>query len=220
MRRKQFNIEAIPDFMAGFYSLIARKISCIRDIHTEVAGEVAAEISSGRLLDIGTGPGYVPFEIAKRAPGLEIIGIDLSSGMIEIADRNARESGISERVKFEVADAARLPFEEGYFDFVISTLSLHHWRNPAACIKEIHRVLKENGRAYIYDLRRDATKEAGSQLKKKYGWFLSFLFLKIVMLHSSITLSDTEKIISSLEVNFTQKTVQEKGVILKLYMIK
>jgi ubiquinone/menaquinone biosynthesis C-methylase UbiE len=220
MRRKQFKIEAIPDFMAGFYSLIARKSPCIRDIHTEVAREVAAEISSGRLLDIGTGPGYVPFEIAKRAPGLEIIGIDLSSGMIEIADRNARELGISERVRFEVADAARLPFEEGYFDFVISTLSLHHWRNPAACIKEIHRVLKENGRAYIYDLRRDATKEAESQLKKKYGWFLSFLFLKIVMLHSSITLSDAEEIISSLEVNFTQKTVQEKGVILKFYMIK
>jgi ubiquinone/menaquinone biosynthesis C-methylase UbiE len=220
MRRKQFKIEAIPNFAAGFYSLIARKNPCIRDIHIEVAQDVAAQVSSGRILDIGTGPGYVPFEIARRAPGLEIIGIDLSSAMVEIANRNAKELGVSERVKFEVADAANLPFEPGYFDFVISTLSLHHWRNPAACIKEIHRVLKENGRVYIYDLRRDITKEAKLQLKKKYGWFLYFLFLKIVMFHSSITSSDAKEIIYSLEVNFAEKSVQEKDVILKLQMIK
>jgi len=220
MRRKQFKIEGIPNFAAGFYSLIAKKSPCIRDIHLEVAQQVAAEISSGRLLDIGTGPGYVPHEIAKIAPGLEIIGIDLSSKMIEIANRRAKELGVSERVKFKVADAASLPFEKGYFDLVISTLSLHHWRDPVACIREIHRVLKENGRAYLYDLHRDITKEAQLQLKNQYGWFLSFLFLKIVMLHSSISSSYAKEILSSPELTFAQKSVQEMGVILKLNMIK
>ena len=42
------------------------------------------------------------------------------------ANRNASELGLSNCVKFEVANAASLPFQDGYFDFVVSTLSLHH----------------------------------------------------------------------------------------------
>ena len=217
---KKFKIEGIPNFAAGFYSFVARKSPCIRDIHIQAAEEVAAEISAGRLLDIGTGPGYVPFEIAKRAPGLEIVGIDLSSAMIEIANRNAKELGVAGRVKFETANASSLPFQDGYFDFVISTLSLHHWRNPAAYLKEVYRVLKENGRAYIYDLRRDTAKETNLEIKKKYGWFLSFLFLKIVRAHSSMTLKEAEDILSCVEANFKQKGVQADGVMLNLKMLK
>ena len=101
--------EAIPNVVSGIYAFIARKSPFIRDIHQEVAKEVCAKISSGRVLDLGTGPGYLPFEIAKRTPGLEITGIDLSSGMVELARKKAQELGLSNRVKFEVANAARLP---------------------------------------------------------------------------------------------------------------
>lgn len=220
MIERKLRIEAIPNFAVKFYAFIARKSPCIRDIHQEVAEEVCSKISLGRILDIGTGPGYLPFEIAKRAPGLEIAGIDLSSGMVEVANKNAKESGFSNRVKFKVANAASLPFEDGYFDFVISTLSLHHWLKPAEYIKEIHRVLKKSGQAYIYDIWRDTPKEIDVQVRNKYGWFLSFLFLVVVRAHSSITLKDAERILSSLEVNFAEKSAQTKGAVLKLQFLK
>ena len=220
MIKRKLKIEGIPNFAVKIYAFIAKKSPCIRDIHQEVAEEVCAKISSGRILDIGTGPGYVPFEIAKRAPGLEIMGIDLSSGMVKVAEKNAEKLGVSNRVKFKVANAASLPFENDYFDFVISTLSLHHWAKPVEYIKEIHRVLKKNGRAYIYDIWKDTPKEIDMQVRKKYGWFISFLFLTVVRSHSSITLKEAEEILSSLEVNFAEKSTQTKGTVLKLQFLK
>ena len=220
MIKKRFRVEAIPNFAAKFYAFIARKNPTIRDIHQEVAQEVCAKISSGKILDVGAGPGYLPFEIAKRAPGLELVGIDLSSGMVDLANNNAEKLGLSDRVKFKVANVGSLPFENEYFDAVISTLSLHHWLRPAEYIAEIHRVLKKNGQAYIYDIWKDTPKEVDAQVKKKYGWFLSFLFLTVVRSHSSITSKEAEEILASLKVNFTEKSTLTKGAVLKLQLLK
>ena len=213
-------IEAIPNFVAGIYAFIARKNPSIRDIHQEIAKEICAKISSGRILDLGTGPGYLPFEISKRSPNLKITGIDLSSGMVDMARKKAKELGLSNRVTFEIANAASLPFEDGSFDFVVSTMSMHHWLDPKACFKEIHRVLKNNAEANIFDIRRDTTKEVNTEFTKKYGWFLSFLFLKFVRAHSSMTLKTAEDILSSVDAPFSKKSAQGIGVVLKLQVVK
>lgn len=218
--KKLLKIEGIPDLAAKVYSLIARKSPLLRDFYKEVAEEVRSKISSGRILDVGTGPGYLPLEIAKRSQSLEIIGIDISSAMVKIASRNAENMGFSGRVMFQLGNAASLPFEDGHFDFVVSTVSLHHWLRPAECLKEIYRVLKDNGEAWIYDIRRDTPEEVNAQVRRKYGWFLSFLFLKIVRAHSSVTLRGIEEILSSPEVGFSKKSVEDKGVILKLRLLK
>jgi len=213
-------IEAIPSFAAEWYSWIARVNPVIRDIHRDIAEELSSQITSGKLLDIGTGPGYVPLGIAKKSPQLEIIGADLSPKMVEIAQGNASEQGLSGRVKFQLADAATLPFENGSFDLVISTLSLHHWAHPDKAFKEIYRVLKKNGKAYIYDIRKDTTQEVEDAVRRKYGWFLSFLFLTVVRSHSSMLLTEAEKILSSAAAAFSQKNVQAKGVVLCLQAVK
>jgi ubiquinone/menaquinone biosynthesis C-methylase UbiE len=216
---RRFNIEKIPNFAAWVYALIARKNPCLRDAHIEIAKEICAKVSSGRVLDVGTGPGYLPFEIAKRAPGVEITGIDLSSAMVEMAIRKSRELGFFQRVKFQVASAGSLPFEQGYFDLAVSSLSLHHWLKPAEYLKEISRVLKENGKVYIYELRKNIPKEVRAQLQKKYGWLLAFIFVKVARIHS-ISLGEAERIISSLGAEFSGKSVREEGVLLKFEMIK
>jgi len=218
--KKLIKIEGIPSFGAKIYSLIGRKMPFLKDLYNEVAEEITARISSGKILDVGTGPGYLPLEIAKRAANLEIVGIDISPVMVKIAKRNAKDRGFSERVKFQIGNAANLPFDDGYFDFVISTLSFHHWLKPIECLNEIYRVLKENGEAWIYDVRRDTPKEVNAKLRDKYGWFLSFLFLNIVRAHSSVRRRDAEEILSSSEIVFSKKTVEDKGVILKLRLLK
>jgi SAM-dependent methyltransferase len=71
-----------------------------------------------RILDIGTGTGKAARVAASRFPGSEVVGIDLSPAMIEEA-RRVLPSDLAGRVRFEVADASALPFEEGAFDLII-----------------------------------------------------------------------------------------------------
>lgn len=216
----RIKIEGIPSLGAKAYSLIARKSPFLKDFYKEVAEEVCLKISSGKILDVGTGPGYLPIEIARRSQNLEIIGIDVSPTMVNIASRNAEKTGLSKNVRFQIGSAASLPFKDGYFDFVVSTGSFHHWLKPIECIKEIYRVLKENGEAWIYDIRRDTTEEVNTVLRKRYGWFLSFLLLNIIRAHSSVILREAEEILSSPEIGFSKKRVEDKGVMLKLRLLK
>lgn len=191
----------------------------MRDVRSEIARDICSNIHSGKILDIGTGPGYLPIEIAKISSGVKIIGIDLSSSMVEIAARNAGSSGLSDRVQFRIANAGNLPFEDGDFDSVISTLSLHHWRHPVEYLKEISRVLKTGGEICIYDFCREIKEKTKAEMRSKYGWFLAAIFLMMAYAHS-VKLKELENIVPFLESNFSQICVEDKGVLFKFRLKK
>ena len=109
----------------------------------------------GEAIDIGCGPGYLVLELAKRSKGLHAIGMDCSEEMLIQADSNARASGLAGRTSFKMGNAEKIPFGDHSFDLVVSTLSLHHWKNPIAVMDEIVRVLKPGGGFLVFDLRRD-----------------------------------------------------------------
>jgi SAM-dependent methyltransferase len=109
----------------------------------------------GEAIDIGCGPGYLVLELAKRSKGLHVIGMDCSEAMLVQAEENARASGLAGRITFTIGNAEEIPFGDHSLDLVVSTLSLHHWKNPIAVMNEIVRVLKPGGGYLIFDLRRD-----------------------------------------------------------------
>jgi SAM-dependent methyltransferase len=142
---------------ASLYNVVAPKV--LRPLYRRVADDVIAlpglialrEIAA--ILEIGSGPGELALEIARRLPGVEVVGIDLAEVMIDRAAGRARAERLDPRVRFVLADAAALPLADGSFDVAVSTLSLHHWADPAAVLAEIGRVLRPGGVALIYDLR-------------------------------------------------------------------
>ena len=71
-----------------------------------------------RVLDLGTGTGVVALALGERYPGAEVVGVDLSSGMIEEA-RSKLPPALAGRVRFEVGDAAALEYPDGAFDLVV-----------------------------------------------------------------------------------------------------
>jgi ubiquinone/menaquinone biosynthesis C-methylase UbiE len=213
-------IEAIPSFVSGIYAFIARKSSFMRDIRARVVEEVCAKIPSGKVLDVGTGPGYLLFEIARKSPALELYGIDLSWGMVDMAKKTARKAGLEKRVQFEVANASTLPFQAGYFDFVVSTMSLHHWSDPAADFKEVCRVLKPGASAYIYDFRKDISDRTRVEVRQKYGWFVSHIFMTVARIHSWKTKKDAEDFLAGVDLGSCRKSVQELGAILRIELKK
>jgi ubiquinone/menaquinone biosynthesis C-methylase UbiE len=70
-----------------------------------------------RALDLGTGTGDGAFAVARRFPRAEVVGIDIAESMIAEARRKTSPE-LADRVRFEVGDAAALPFEDGAFQLV------------------------------------------------------------------------------------------------------
>jgi ubiquinone/menaquinone biosynthesis C-methylase UbiE len=130
------------------YDVMARRV--LRGMYRRFAADAAATVPrDGAVLDIGTGPGVLLVELAKRRPDLTLTGVDLSADMVAAAVRNLGSFG--ERATARVGDATDLPFPDGSFDLVVSSLSLHHWDDPEAAAPELVRVLRPGGRVHIYD---------------------------------------------------------------------
>ena len=110
-------------------------------------------IKKGMAMEIGPGPGYLGLEWLKKTDKTNLKGVEISSEMIKIADRNAKEYGFEHRIEYVQSDAQHIPFEDNHFDGVFTSGSLHEWAQPISIFNEIFRVLKSRGRYIISDLR-------------------------------------------------------------------
>lgn len=113
-----------------------------------------AEIQPGeRVLDVGCGPGSLTIPAARKV-GIEgkAAGIDASPEMIDVATRKARKQGLE--IDFRVVPIEALPFGDGEFDVVLSSLMLHHLPDDvkAQGLGEVLRVLKPGGRLIAIDI--------------------------------------------------------------------
>lgn len=126
----------------------------VGNLYRRVAAETAVELTQGTVLDVGCGPGTVALELARRAPGLRVAGVDISADMVALAREQAAQSGLGGRLRFEVADGAALPFADASADLIISTLSMHHWERKGTVLAELARVIRPGGEIRIYDVWR------------------------------------------------------------------
>jgi SAM-dependent methyltransferase len=119
-----------------------------------IAADIAAVAPDGaRVLEVGCGPGHLAVRLAHHE--FDVTGLDLDLAMIARAQANTDRAGNrgGRRPSFLVGDVAALAFPDRSFDLVVSTLSMHHWADPAAGLAEIGRVLRPGARALIWDFR-------------------------------------------------------------------
>jgi ubiquinone/menaquinone biosynthesis C-methylase UbiE len=166
--------EGIPWPATLIYNRLSRT-HIFRDHYRLVAEDVAARRPQGRLLDIGTGPARLLPAVHKLCPALRLTGVDISAAMVQQARRNMERAGLADAVALEVAAADHLPFADGAFDTVISTGSIHHWKDVGAGLAEVHRVLRPGGLALMYDLVTDLPREVSKDLVRRYGRFRTTL---------------------------------------------
>jgi len=102
----------------------------------------------GIAIDIGSGPGTLIIELAKRTR-MHWINADINPHYFAGFLRRAEEAGLTGRVSAIFADAQALPFRDNYADVIVSRGSFHFWPDKRMAFSEIYRVLKPGGLAYI-----------------------------------------------------------------------
>jgi len=172
---KLLHPEAIPRLGAIVYNQVSSGRMFQR--HYElVAGDILRYCSKGHLLDIGTGPGWLLIKLHGESPGLRLVGVDVSRGMVAKARENMRNAGLGDAISIEEGNARRLPFEDNSFDIVVSTGSVHHWKEPVTGLNEVHRVLKQGGTALMYDLISNTPLPILKKAQQEYGRLCTTIF--------------------------------------------
>lgn len=110
--------------------------------------ENAAPQPTDRVLDIATGTGFTALAFAPYVA--EVIGLDVSTGMLEQARKHAAEQGVT-NTDFQEGPAERLPFPDASFDLVICRIAPHHFLSITKFVHEVARVLKPGGRFLVAD---------------------------------------------------------------------
>jgi ubiquinone/menaquinone biosynthesis C-methylase UbiE len=104
-----------------------------------------ASFRGRRVVELGCGAGYDAYELCRQ--GAHYTGIDITSRNAELTRRHLAHYGFQPAV--QVADAERLPFDEGVFDVVFSNGVLHHTPDISGSFREAHRVLRRGGEFWV-----------------------------------------------------------------------
>ena len=101
-----------------------------------------------KILDVGCGTGRLLRTASQRFPGARLEGVDAAPEMVEVAKRLLPPDA---PIHIEEATAEALPFADGQFDLVFSTMTFHHWADQKKGMSEVARVLAPNGRWLLAD---------------------------------------------------------------------
>jgi SAM-dependent methyltransferase len=179
-----FVILAAPCLLVGVYFVYARYA------FSPGGGNIQAKLwevvldhldwdGKGQALDIGCGNGPLVIALAQRHPDGHVTGIDTWVQAWDyskaVCERNAKAAGVAERTDFQKASASALPFEDGFFDAVVSNNVFHtvsDSKDKRGLIREALRVVKKGGRFAFQDLFlvKGLYGEVGDLLETIRGW--------------------------------------------------
>ena len=136
--------ESQADMNRPWFELrLAGALASVPDLHTVLSRPGA------RIADIGCGAGWSAIALARAYPSATVDGWDVDEPSVELARRNAADAGLTERLRFRMADAAGLPV--GEYDAVFAFECVHDMPRPVEVLAGVRQALRTGGVAVVMD---------------------------------------------------------------------
>jgi demethylmenaquinone methyltransferase/2-methoxy-6-polyprenyl-1,4-benzoquinol methylase len=123
------------------------------------------------ILDVATGTGDFAFEALEKLKPKKIIGVDISQGMLNIADKKILKRGKSDVFEVRLGDSEKLLFDNDSFDAVTVAYGVRNFENLEKGIADMLRVLKPNGKAVILEF----SKPKAFPIKQLYNFYFNYV---------------------------------------------
>lgn len=150
---KSEQVERMFDHIAHSYDLLNHLLSWGIDRNwRKVTIKALLPYKPQRILDIATGTGDFALLAARILKPKEIVGADLSAGMMHIAEEKTEKAGLSHMIRFQKEDCTQLSFSDGEFDAVTVAYGVRNFKDLDQGLQEMLRVLKPGGHMAILEL--------------------------------------------------------------------
>lgn len=107
-----------------------------------------------RLLDVATGTADLAIMAARKEAARQVIGVDISEGMLSHGREKVKTAGLEERLLLQQADSQALPFADGAFDAVTVAFGARNFEDLERGLREMLRVLRPGGRLFVLEFSR------------------------------------------------------------------
>jgi demethylmenaquinone methyltransferase / 2-methoxy-6-polyprenyl-1,4-benzoquinol methylase len=159
------NISKTYDFLNHFLSLgidtIWRK-KAIKELKND---------KPGLILDVATGTGDFAFEALRILKPEKIIGVDISRGMLDVAEQKIAHRKMGDRFEVKLGDSEKLPFAANEFDAVTVAYGVRNFENLEFGLADMQRVLKPGGKAVVLEF----SKPKVFPVKQLYNFYFNYI---------------------------------------------
>lgn len=130
----------------------------------------AKKTAPGRILDIATGTGDVAIALEKTGAS-EIIGLDISNGMLEVGRQKVTKRGMDPKVRLEYGDSENIGYDDDSFDLVTAAFGVRNFEHLDQGLSEMVRVTRKGGTVIVLEF----SKPTSSPFRQLYGFYSEFI---------------------------------------------
>ncbi|MFW9897308.1 MAG: class I SAM-dependent methyltransferase [Candidatus Thorarchaeota archaeon] len=149
-KRGEKSFIKLPKYAAKLYDKMMQ-LEPMKIQRSQIAEVLVSQINEGNLLDVGTGHGRLLIEINKLNPKIELYGLDVSEKMINLAKANLKNI----KADLQQGNITSTNYKSNYFDLITCTGSFYLWNSPIEGLNEIHRILKTNKTAILFESHKE-----------------------------------------------------------------
>lgn len=188
-------VEQMFDNIAPTYDVLNHRLS--GDIDKRWRRKAIAQLAPFRpqkLLDIATGTGDFALLAARMLQPQQLIGADISEGMMAVGRQKMQRQGLEKIISFRREDCMQLSFADGSFDAVTAAFGIRNFKDLDTCLRELHRVLRPGGHLSIVEL--------SAPVRPPMSWFFKIYSHTLLPLYARMVSKDKSAyryLISSIE---------------------